>query len=138
MENTIIPKRKKLKNNENFIQSRESYEDLILARKLLRLFNRAKTANVPFSITFDQIRVLNKVEFCQYGLQRGVSIKLTNKPERDNTRTFDRMKPEKGYVFDNIIVCSAKINQGKGNLSYDELMAIAQTLRKSKEYEHDH
>jgi hypothetical protein len=39
----------------------------------------------------------------------------------DNTLSFDRIIPGKGYVMDNVVLCSTKINTVKNKLSLDEL-----------------
>jgi len=114
------------------IRSQEAYIDLILSRKLIRLFERARKAGVPFDLTIDQLRIFESKKFCEYNLARGIQVELTSEANRLNTRTYDRAHPEKGYVFENIIVCTKEINERKGNISVDELRVIDKTIKRKK------
>jgi hypothetical protein len=91
---------------------------------------RARKAEVPFSIeTADIIipthcPILGIPLFQRIGVQGG----------GDNSPSLDRIRPERGYVPDNIIVISNRANRLKSDASIKELRDIASfyaTLRGS-------
>lgn len=43
-----------------------------------------------------------------------------------NSPTLDRVKPELGYIPSNIVVVSNRANRAKGDLTLEELLAVAE------------
>lgn len=79
---------------------------------------RAKDYNVPFSITIEDIIVPTHCPIL------GIELQFNTGTVKDNSPSVDRIKPELGYIKDNIRVISYKANRYKSNLSAEQLTRI--------------
>jgi len=43
--------------------------------------------------------------------------------------TVDRLNPKKGYIIDNVVLCTWKVNTAKGSLSYNEFVKICENIK---------
>lgn len=84
--------------------------------KRAALKNRAKTKNVPFYLTCEDVKILYSVEECFYCEQPLVRPSL------------DRLDPDKGYERSNCIVVCVVCNRKKSNLSPKVIKNIYQAL----------
>lgn len=80
--------------------------------------NRAKSKNLPFNLTLDDIIIPNECPLLNIPLQEGIGIYTDNSP------TLDRIVPELGYVKGNIQVISMRANRIKDNASFEEFERI--------------
>ena len=83
--------------------------------------HRARAKGVPFDLTEDDITIPVFCPILGVKLERGIGGKGKN----DNSPSLDRIKPEKGYVRDNVIVVSNKANRMKNDGSPEDLRKIA-------------
>jgi hypothetical protein len=84
--------------------------------------HRAKTMNIPFSITADDFEI---PEVCPV---LGIELKKGNGKLQDSSPTLDRINPTLGYVRGNIKVISYKANRIKNNGSLSDLKAVVRYM----------
>lgn len=84
---------------------------------------RAEEQNVPFDLTPDDIVVPERCPILNLELRRNKGGAADN-----NSPTLDKIKPELGYVKDNILIVSHRANVVKGNSSYEELKRWVEVL----------
>jgi hypothetical protein len=53
--------------------------------------------------------------------------------QKDDSATIDRFDNNKGYVKDNVFVISWKANNIKSNGTYEEIMKVAEWMRKTSD-----
>lgn len=88
---------------------------------LARLKARAKRENVPFNLTESDLHI---PEFCPIlGLRLAQRIGGTQGPQ-ENSPSFDRFYPERGYVRGNVNVISQRANRMKHCWTPEELRAL--------------
>ena len=85
---------------------------------------RAKTQNVPFNITIEDIVV---PEYCPV---LGIKLEFNVNLSKDNSPTLDKIIPELGYIKGNIAVISKRANTIKSNASYEEIQKLLDWLGK--------
>lgn len=96
--------------------------DLIVAKKLLQLKQSADSRNIEFDLSFVTIKKLLNAKRCYY----------TGEPfeeNGDNSRSIDRVDPNRGYVEGNVVACTVNINQKKANLTCEEIHQISRKLK---------
>ena len=86
--------------------------------------DRAKTKNIPFDITAEDITI---PETCPV---LGIQLQIGEKVACNNSPTLDRIKPELGYVKGNIQVMSYRANMLKSNATIEELEKVLEHLKK--------
>jgi len=110
-------------NKEHIMELRKKNYKKRLWRAVKR---RAKTKNIPFNITPDDIIMPEK---CKY-----LGIKLINNvgcgTAMHNSPSIDRIENEKGYIKGNIQVISYRANACKQNLSLEQLKIFARNILK--------
>lgn len=86
--------------------------DFRVAQKYTSLYNRAKDKDLPFNLTFADVKRLLNTKKCKY-----FDVYLTDEePGASTHRTIDRIDNTKGYTKDNVVVCSLQANQLKSHL----------------------
>jgi hypothetical protein len=87
----------------------------------LRTKARCKKFNIKFDISFEEIKFI-------YNSQKGIcfysSIKLIlnrGNGHNWNSCTIDKVCPKKGYIKNNIVLCTRKYNTVKNDLSLKEI-----------------
>lgn len=85
---------------------------------------RAKRLGVPFDLTAEQLKnLLESTTTCPvFGIPLVVSA---SGQKQYNSPSLDRVKPERGYVYDNLAVISWRANDLKKNASSRELRQVA-------------
>lgn len=97
-------------------------KDQSFNEKVSRIMQSAKKSNVDFALK------PNSLEF-KWNWQEGrcfyTDVPLSREMGRgkpmDNAWSIDRVVPEKGYVFTNIVICSNKANRIKSDMTMDEM-----------------
>lgn len=82
---------------------------------------RARRAEVPFTITVDDIAIPTHCPILGIPLFQTVG----RKGGGDNSPTLDKIEPSKGYVPGNVIVISGRANRLKSDATIKELRDIA-------------
>lgn len=85
--------------------------------------HRAKSKNIPFNISADDIEI---PEFCPIF---GLELQINEGHAKDNSISLDRIIPSLGYVKGNVVIISYKANTIKNNASIDELEKILNWLK---------
>lgn len=115
------------KNKNIIAQKKQIYLDSKPKKRLLwAAKKRAKEQKIPFSITEDDIMIPTH---CPY-----LGIELHSSARRGEPRTnilsLDKIKPELGYVKNNIEVISHLANTMKSNATEEQLIAFATEILK--------
>jgi hypothetical protein len=91
---------------------------------LMGAVGRARKLHVPCNLTVHDVHVPTHCPYLGIRLVRGVGRMQANSP------SLDRIRPRRGYVRGNVIVCSVKANRCKGNLTLAQFTRMAKALRK--------
>jgi hypothetical protein len=103
--------------------------DLELATRYVSTARSAVDRNIEFSLTLSDMRSILRRNVCPY-----TGSVMTDVINDDNQKTLDRIDASRGYVRGNVIACSKKINSTKGNLTSDQILAMAKVIkRKNKQ-----
>ena len=86
---------------------------------------RAREKDLPFSISYKDIKIPALCPVLNIPLERGVGV------SHDNSPSLDRITPDKGYVLGNIKVISYRANRIKSNATNEELVAVAKYICKN-------
>ena len=80
----------------------------------------ARSSNVEWNIRFQEI------EWNDYCPVYDIKLNWFNEGKaKDNSVSFDRTDPDKGYVTGNVVVMSWKANRLKNNATKEDLQALA-------------
>ena len=91
-------------------------------KKYLNKRSAAKSLGIPFTIEFEEL------EWSEYCPMLGIKLEYFTKGRCDNSVSFDRINPLKGYIQGNVIICSDRANRIKNNGTAEELLKIANYL----------
>jgi len=80
--------------------------------------NRARKKEILFTITPDDIVVPTHCPVL------GIPIFIGEKGRRDNSPSLDRIRPERGYVKDNIAIISMRANRIKNDATLEEITRL--------------
>lgn len=103
---------------------RKSYRRNIKSRLLYQCKSRAKTRNIEFDLTIDDIVIPKKCPLLNKEFEHG------KKGDYQYTYSIDRVDNSKGYVKGNIQIISMKANSMKNNATEDELITFAKNILK--------
>lgn len=103
------------------IYNYKGYKD-ISGSRWYQLENGAKTRNLEFSITKEQVWDLFEKQNrkCYFS---GIPLSF-----KDSTASVDRLDPSKGYIIENIAIIHKDINRIKSNLSTEYFIEICQKI----------
>lgn len=108
-------------NRENLnLKNRQTYKDNIEYHMVLGCHKRAKSKNLPFSITKNDISVPSHCPIL------GIPLLSGQEHCRDNWPSIDRIIPALGYIPGNIIVISSRANRIKNDATVEELGKLYQ------------
>lgn len=113
---------KRRKNNYVYNRSRERFNEIKM---------RSRERGIEFTLTLEWLReALDNTNACPY---LGIVLNETQEdciafPDRN--KSIDRLDPTKGYVPENVIVCSNRANRIKNDATVDELHLIAENLQR--------
>jgi len=105
----------KLKRKNKYWNNKDKNPEKIMFQSAK---DRAKRKGIEFNITLEDISIPTHCPVLKIPLTRA------NGRMHDNSPSLDRIDCTKGYIKDNIIVISWKVNRIKSNASLDELMKI--------------
>lgn len=88
--------------------------DISLAEKYLNKAENAKKRNIEFNLSLTSYKNLQRAKKCYF-----TSIVLTDKVDLPNSRTIDRIDPNKGYEKGNVVACCLAANQLKARIEED-------------------
>lgn len=93
-----------------------------LRKRTNDLSARVRKLEIPFALTFEEVLGLYKKQDgkCFYTDE---PMGLFGEKSLRRSLSFDRVVPESGYVFGNVVLCTYKANAVKQNLTLDELKA---------------
>lgn len=97
--------------------------DLDLATRYVSTARSAGDRSIEFSLTLSEMRSILKRNICPY-----TGIPMTD-VVGDDQKTLDRIDASKGYVTGNVIACSRRINSTKGNLTSEQILAMAKVIK---------
>lgn len=111
--------------------SKKYREENPLKVTLAKLKIRCKQKNWDFDLTEEYLETI-KVDICPVA-----KTKLNYKPSfahDPNRASLDRIDNSKGYVKGNVAWISYRINTNKGDLSIQEILNLAEYVKKEKSY----
>jgi hypothetical protein len=130
-QNRNRPKRGKAKYTYAERKKRQG-EVFMLNQIAGRIRGRARQVNLPCDVTAPLLRKMWKDQkrLCWY-TQREMTIGISTpkNPDMDQV-SVDRIKPSKGYVKGNIVLCCRWVNSAKGQGTLKELLVRAVELVK--------
>jgi len=98
-------------------------------KKWMSLHDTCVQKSLPFDLTIAQIKKLFSRKTCYYTEEPFVIY-----GELRNFRmTFDRVKPELGYVFSNIVPCTLVANRLKANMSFEHIEKMYLKLKERED-----
>jgi ATP adenylyltransferase/5',5'''-P-1,P-4-tetraphosphate phosphorylase II len=97
--------------------------DLEVAKKLISIASSAKDREIDFDMSFKKVKQLLERETCYY---TGVKFE----EEGEFKRSFDRVLNDKGYVDDNVVVCTVQFNGKKKDLSVHDITTMYRGISK--------
>jgi hypothetical protein len=87
--------------------------------------SRAKKKNIEFNLTKDDIKIPEKCPVLGIKIQKGDGYVKFDSP------SLDRIDPTLGYIKDNIIIVSFKVNAIKNNVTIEEMELIVKNFYKT-------
>ena len=101
--------------------------DLDVAKKLLAIKSSADSRGIEFDLSLKAVRKLLNAKKCF------ISGVVMNRIAGDeNQLTFDRLDNSRGYVDDNVVACTLRMNHLKGNLSIDDITQLYLAIQKNQ------
>lgn len=105
-------------------KSREAREKNYAASLLYTTRARAKKIGVKHDLTIEDIVIPSVCPLL------GIPIYMAENYSHDNSASVDRIDPTKGYTKDNVWVISRKANAIKSNATVEEILLVAEGLKK--------
>ena len=124
----LSPKKGTVREDGYVYSGRQWYSPDTMRRRRITAFliqarNRAKEEGVPFALTLDYVDDLCKsTPICP--IMR-VPLIRGSQGGRDNSPSIDRIRPELGYVPDNVRCISQGANRIKGGMSPEQVARLA-------------
>lgn len=120
-----VKEKKKQWAEEHSIKNTMTYEQYV--KEMLRHAKyRAKSLNLPFNLTSDDIVIPEKCPL----LNTKLDWKSTRFSNPENVPSLDKIIPEKGYVKGNVAIISMKANTMKQDASIEMLLTFAKNIEK--------
>ena len=102
--------------------------DVDIAQKLLAIKSSADSRGIEFNLTLRKVKKLLSTKKCYIS-----GVELNKVQKDDNQLTFDRLDNSKGYIDDNVVACSLRMNRLKGELTIEDItMLYKSVVKKSK------
>lgn len=105
---------------------RKVVTDVFVASKFMQIKTSAESRGIEFNMSLRRVRQLLSTQRCYFS---GVEL-ISNDQKAPNQLTFDRIDNTKGYVDNNVVVCSSKVNLMKGNLTIDNILMLYKGVKK--------
>ena len=102
--------------------------DVDIAQKLLAIKSWADSRGIEFNLSLRKVKKLLSTKKCYIS-----GVELNKVQKDDNQLTFDRLDNSKGYIDDNVVACSLRMNRLKGELTIEDItMLYKSVVKKSK------
>jgi hypothetical protein len=102
--------------------------DVDIAQKLLAIKSSADSRGIEFNLSLRKVKKLLSTKKCYIS-----GVELNKVQKDDNQLTFDRLDNSKGYIDDNVVACSLRMNRLKGELTIEDItMLYKSVVKKSK------
>lgn len=125
IDNPDLWKAQQKRSNANYMKKIESDFELFLNYSFVSLRNGAKSRNLAFNITKNQLRnVLLKNPTC------AVSGRKVEYKRGPNKASIDRINNRYGYSLKNIQVVTAQVNQARMASNLTDFILLAQDIAK--------
>lgn len=99
-----------------------SHLDKALRVKYKTLANRVAKTDIQFDLTWEEFLKLWIYQKGRCFYDESIIMKWTVGGGREEASlSVDRIDPDKGYTFDNVVLCSTRINTIKSNVSMEEM-----------------
>lgn len=105
----------------------DKVSDLDVAKKLLAIKSSADSRGIEFGLSLKVVRKLLNVKKCFFS-----GVVMNRIASDENQLTFDRLDNSRGYVDDNVVACSLKMNRLKGDLSFGDITQLYLAIQKKK------
>lgn len=99
----------------------EQVTDYDIAKKMVQLKQSADHRGIEFNLSFKTLKRLLLTKTCFYTGEKFDNLK--------NKRSIDRVDSSRGYVDDNVVSCTSRINMLKADLSFEEISALATRIK---------
>lgn len=102
--------------------------DVDIAQKLLAIKSSADSRGIEFNLSLKKVKKLLSTKKCYIS-----GVELNKIQKDDNQLTFDRLDNSKGYIDDNVVACSLRMNRLKGELTIEDIIMLYNSVvKKSK------
>lgn len=122
MEKIIKSKKRKYTSRDIKVKK---ISDIEVAKKMINIHQSAADRKLEFNLSFEYVKRLLEYKTCYY-------TGKTFTEEGSESRSFDRIDSDLGYIEGNVVSCTIDINGKKSNLSYEEIECIYKKLVESK------
>lgn len=95
-------------------------DDIQIAKKLINLQHSARDRKIKFNVSFRKMKQLMSRKTCYYTGERFTETII---------RSIDRVDNDRGYLDDNIVVCTVKINGIKDNLTLNQIDSLNNKIK---------
>lgn len=101
--------------------------DLQLAKKMVNLSKSAEDRGIEFNISFSKMKQLFRKNKCEI-----TGVEFVMSQDSINYPSIDRLDNDRGYLDDNVVICTRYINGLKGQLSIQNIVDIHKILTKKQ------
>lgn len=116
-------KPKEKRTGEQFECRQRNYESYLLSRAK----SRAKSKNIDFDLTVEDIIIPNQCPVL------GIYLQFNTGHNRNNTPSLDRIDNAQGYIKGNVRVISMRANRLKSDATIEEIKAILSYMEQHTE-----
>ena len=99
--------------------------DLDVAKKMVGIKTSADSRGIEFGLTLKRVRQLLNTKKCFIS-----GVKLNKTQGDDNQLTFDRLDNTKGYIDNNVVACSLRMNRAKDSLTIEDITMLYKSVVK--------
>jgi hypothetical protein len=97
--------------------------DVDIAQKLLAIKSSADSRGIEFNLSLSKVKKLLSTKKCYIS-----GVELNKVQKDDNQLTFDRLDNSKGYIDDNVVACSLRMNRLKGELTIEDITMLYKSI----------
>lgn len=111
---------------EKLNEKKELLDSFYVKKALCQIKSKCKKKNIPFSISEKDIII---PEYCPV---LGIKLVMNKGKMKDDSPSIDRIITNLGYVENNVVVVSWKVNRIKNNCNILDLIKISEFYKKFK------
>ncbi len=105
----------------------QELQDWEVSKKLIQLKQSADSRNIEFNLSFRRLKHLMKTKKCYF-----TKIQF-EKGDLETKFSIDRIDNNIGYIDQNVVACSVKMNGKKGDLSFKEIEILYRGMKRFNE-----